>query len=123
MSYGISLYPDLALTNHSCIPNAIFIKRARYEDMQSNAGVIRATPKLKDMLEMLFCILRDVREGEELNITYIPLKRLTTEQRRQQLYKSWFFRCQCAACRDLTEIERYAILPVIVFNLPLQRSL
>ncbi|CAE8627970.1 unnamed protein product, partial [Polarella glacialis] len=76
---GSALYPCCALSNHSCRPNFTM----RYAD-----GC------LATMLA-----LRDISEGEELNLAYVsPSYNLT--ERLASLWRHWGFVCTCQRCQD-----------------------
>ncbi|CAJ1373220.1 unnamed protein product [Effrenium voratum] len=76
---GSALYPCVALSNHSCMPNFTM----RYHD-----GC------LADMVA-----LRDIKEGEELNLAYVSPSTPLPE-RVASLWKSWGFVCTCRRCQD-----------------------
>jgi len=73
------LYVCCALSNHSCRPNFTM----RYGDDK------RAT----------MVALRDIKEGEELNLAYVsPSYELT--ERLTSLWRHWGFVCTCQKCQD-----------------------
>jgi len=75
-SFGI--FPKSAKINHSCRPNAVSV----FSDPQRSRIIWAA---------------RDIKKGEEITITYVPLLQ-TTENRRDGLSK-YGFHCECEACR------------------------
>ncbi|CAK9074183.1 unnamed protein product [Durusdinium trenchii] len=76
---GSALYPCVALSNHSCIPNFTM----RYHD-----------GSLADMVA-----LRDIQEGDELNLAYVSPSTPLPE-RVASLWKNWGFVCTCRRCQD-----------------------
>lgn len=63
--------------------------------------------------EMVFRALKDIKEGDDLCITYV-VQWLTREHRRQRLAKSFNFPCQCATCslegKELRDSDNRRIL-------------
>jgi hypothetical protein len=72
--------------NHSCYPNVCFT----YND-----AIQKET----------FHTLRDIKQGEELTISYIPIAKLDLTRRQFQL-KEWGFDCQCISCDQTTLTRR-----------------
>jgi hypothetical protein len=77
----IGLFPKVARINHSCRPNC-----GNHWSEKRGERVIYAA--------------RDIEEGEELTVSYIPLLKKTAE--RQARLGQYGFRCDCAACRHPT---------------------
>jgi hypothetical protein len=75
----IGLFPKLARINHSCRPNA-------------GNGWSEKTQK------RVIYAMRDIGEGEEITVSYIPLLKPTSE--RQARLAQYGFLCDCAACKD-----------------------
>jgi hypothetical protein len=75
-TFGI--FPKMAKINHSCKPNAVSV----YSEPQGTRIIWAA---------------RDIKKGEEITITYVPLLQ-TTEQRREGL-ANYGFHCECEVCR------------------------
>ena len=74
---AVGLWPSASLFNHSCESNCYF-------EHQANGTLsIRAR--------------RPIGEGEEVTICYLN-PRQSTEARRIQLFKNFFFVCNCTAC-------------------------
>lgn len=71
------IFPKIARINHSCRPNAAY-----YWSETLNKRVIYAT--------------RDILEGEEIFVSYIPLT-MSREERQKRLNR-YGFRCACSAC-------------------------
>ncbi|KAL6051569.1 hypothetical protein QOT17_019123 [Balamuthia mandrillaris] len=114
-SYGISLYPWVALTNHSCQPNSVYVKDKTLlqrslpsKDSYENDQVERHDTKacLGDKGWKKLFMLRDVQRGEEVTISYIDLRHSSPE-RLAKLSRCWYFTCQCASCNDISESEGY----------------
>jgi len=76
---GSALYPCVALSNHSCVPNFTM----RYRD-----------GALADMVA-----LRDIQVGDELNLAYVSPS-LPLPERVGSLWKTWGFVCTCRRCQD-----------------------
>lgn len=76
---GSGLYVCCALSDHSCIPNFTM----RYGDD------MRAT----------MLALREIREGDELNLAYVS-PAYDLEERLTSLWRHWGFVCTCRKCQD-----------------------
>lgn len=76
---GSALYPCVALSNHSCIPNFTM----RYSD-----------GAFADMVAV-----RDIQAGDELNLAYVSPS-LPLPERVASLWKTWGFVCTCRRCQD-----------------------
>ncbi|KAH8910479.1 SET domain-containing protein [Coniochaeta sp. PMI_546] len=92
---GVFLDVDLAMANHSCVPNAhvVFVGRS---------AVLRAE--------------REIREGEEVEISYID--NTLSKEERQKALELYHFRCQCRRCRD--DLDVYQVCqssPTIPLNI------
>lgn len=76
---GAAVYSLLCSFNHSCDPNM-------------------AITFVDGTHEIAIKTTRPVRQGEEFNITYIPLKAgIIVAERREQL-RGYFFTCRCTRC-------------------------
>ncbi|KAI1483512.1 SET domain-containing protein [Daldinia eschscholtzii] len=73
----MALYPDVSRVNHACRPNSY----------------IRFTPST---LAVSVVALRDIKPGEEITITYVPLG--NTRDERQEALQKWGFECTCSLC-------------------------
>lgn len=73
----IGIFPKIARINHSCRPNA----GNAWSDSR-NARVIYA--------------YRDIEEGEEITVSYIPL--IKSKKERNQRLEQYGFECTCEAC-------------------------
>ncbi|OIW35588.1 SET domain-containing protein, partial [Coniochaeta ligniaria NRRL 30616] len=95
---GVFLDADLAMANHSCVPNAyvVFVGRT---------AVLRAE--------------REIREGEEVEISYID-NTLSKEERHKAL-RLYHFECQCRRCQDDLDIyqvcQSSSTIPLNIFSL------
>ncbi|KAK1821740.1 Histone-lysine N-methyltransferase set-6 [Friedmanniomyces endolithicus] len=78
MGYGV--YPSASYFNHSCHPNVA----------KQRVGTV-----------WKFWVTEDVRQGEELCISYLggDEKDLNVRQRRGHLQEVWGFVCECARCQ------------------------
>lgn len=75
---GLCFEPTLALANHSCSPNAVVVFDGR-------AISLRA--------------LTEIKQGEEIFISYIDSTQ-TRDKRRQELEYGYFFTCKCERCTN-----------------------
>ncbi|KAI1299197.1 SET and MYND domain-containing protein 4 [Halotydeus destructor] len=81
---GCGLFLAMAMTNHSCDPNA---KAAFFDG---------------DIVNLI--AIKDIDEGEELSISYgMFYKWHTFSERQSMLRQSYFFECQCPSCIDQLE--------------------
>ncbi|RIB04301.1 hypothetical protein C2G38_692201 [Gigaspora rosea] len=76
IAFGVGIYPNASLLNHSCRPNCV---------------VIFENSKL-----MVRCI-EQINNDQELVINYVDLS-LPVEDRRKELRKQYFFLCNCETC-------------------------
>lgn len=76
---GAAVYSLLSAFNHSCEPNV-------------TVTCVDGTH------EIALTTARPVAQGEELNITYIPLRDGSTAKERREQLRSYFFLCQCPRC-------------------------
>ncbi|CAG8575051.1 9916_t:CDS:2, partial [Dentiscutata heterogama] len=76
IAFGVGIYPNASLLNHSCHPNCV---------------VIFENSKL-----MVRCI-EPINNDQELVINYVDLS-LPVEERRKELRKQYFFSCNCESC-------------------------
>ncbi|KAJ4376394.1 hypothetical protein N0V83_001677 [Neocucurbitaria cava] len=78
---GIShsgLFPEIAMMNHDCRPNAAY-----FWDARTMTHYVHA--------------LRDILPGEEITITYIDNEQ-PRAKRMKKLERNWGFRCSCSSC-------------------------
>ena len=75
----IGLFPETARINHDCRPNA-----GNWWSEKMQKRVIYA--------------MKDIEEGEEITVSYIPLLKTTSE--RQARLAQYGFICSCSACSD-----------------------
>jgi hypothetical protein len=75
-SMGFGLFPLGSIFNHSCLPNCTYI----------NEGS-----------QLVFRLLRPVREGEELCVNYTELY-AARDERRVELHATKSFECRCRRC-------------------------
>nr|XP_027210286.1 histone-lysine N-methyltransferase SMYD3-like [Penaeus vannamei] len=82
---GSGLYLAASIFDHACIPNCSF-------SFEGTKVVIRA---LTDMDDFSF---------NKCRISYLdPLQ--GTKERREELYKFWFFWCDCKPCHDEETVD------------------
>lgn len=74
--FGIGLFPMGSIFNHSCLPNCTY----------TNEGA-----------QLVFRLLRNVSEGEELCVNYTELY-AARDERRAELWASKSFECRCRRC-------------------------
>ncbi|KAH8833081.1 hypothetical protein DL96DRAFT_1694908 [Flagelloscypha sp. PMI_526] len=86
---GASVSPPIALTNHSCDPNAVIVYPR-----------VSATPE-KDEPVMQLVAVRPIKAGEQVLTSYIDTT-LTRKSRQETLLETYNFVCQCTLC-DKTE--------------------
>lgn len=90
---GWLLYLTLALANHSCRPNAILA--------DIKVDISKYGPDSFDRHHKVLIAQRDILEGEEITISYVPeLDLLESLARRQQRLSRWAFKCLCQRCAD-----------------------
>lgn len=80
---GDGLFLTFSRMNHSCEPNATWDT-----DRSGRSGIMSVWAD------------RDIREDEEITISYIRVAGRSVEMRRQIL-RGWGFECQCAKCGSL----------------------
>lgn len=94
-----ALFPQIARINHSCVPNAHVCF------YPSSTSTITATEKTASSLHhhlrrhegrMVVHALRNLREGEEVQIAYFSI--LLSRPERQTKAQKWGFTCRCPAC-------------------------
>lgn len=78
----IGLFPNISRINHSCRPNA----GNWWSEMKE---------------ERLIYAQRDIEEGEEITVSYIPLLKRTRE--RHSRLQQYGFVCDCSACSEDSE--------------------
>jgi hypothetical protein len=83
---GAGLYSLQSSFNHSCRPSA-------------------AVVHLNQTHEIAVRALRDIAEGEEVTISYLP-SNLPLAERRQKL-ASYFFQCECERCREEEKLAQH----------------
>lgn len=79
---GFGIWPNASFFNHACAPSVAKRRVGR---------------------EWQFALEKDVREGEEMCISYIgetELRSMDVEARRRTLKDSWGFECICTRCTD-----------------------
>jgi hypothetical protein len=74
--FGLGLFPLCAIFNHSCYPNVVFLNEGN---------------------RLVFRVIRPVQKGEELTVNYVGLYQ-GRRQRRQELWVSKRFVCNCRRC-------------------------
>ncbi|XP_061992985.1 methyltransferase FGSG_00040 [Rosa rugosa] len=79
--YGVGLWVLASFINHSCIPNA---RRLHVGDYV----IVHAS--------------RDVKAGEELTFAYFDV--LNPLEKRNEMSKTWGFRCNCRRCKFEAEL-------------------
>jgi len=84
--FGYALWPEASFFNHSCRPNVAKKRTGRTWE---------------------FWLLRDVKAGQELTISYLggEENELGFAERRRRLQTTWGFECQCDRC-DLEDAEK-----------------
>jgi hypothetical protein len=77
---GLAMHPFLAKINHSCRPNTY---------VRFFPGCVKVLP------------LEDIKEGEEITISYIEINN-PLRLRQKELKERYFFTCQCTRCNEQT---------------------
>lgn len=80
-SYGLAIFPNVVYFNHQCSPNVGHVTRS-----------------VNNQVCNQFYAVKDIKKGEELCISYIPLHTEKVEERRQKLKFCFCFDCQCEKC-------------------------
>ena len=81
----LGLYPRVSRINHECRPNCV----SRYSP---------------STLAMDVVAYRDIKEGEELTFSYLPLN--LPRETRQEMIRGWGFNCTCSLCSaSAAEVE------------------
>ncbi|KAF9429826.1 hypothetical protein BGZ94_009354 [Podila epigama] len=80
---GAGFYRVTSYMSHSCVPNT----RIVFADHDHNMSVVAT---------------QDIKAGEELHVGFIDQKNgsLSTEQRRQELFQHYRFKCMCPLCEE-----------------------
>ncbi|KAG9285246.1 hypothetical protein G9A89_002142 [Geosiphon pyriformis] len=82
---GVGVYSEIALINHSCLPNCLAI-------FEGSKVMIRS--------------IRSIQKDEEIFITYTDLG-LPTVERRKELNQRYFFVCKCELCAAYDKKENF----------------
>ncbi|KAF4128902.1 SET domain-containing protein [Phytophthora infestans] len=82
---GIGLFLQGSMFNHDCDPNCV----VSFHGQEMNVHVIK-----------------DVKEGQELTISYVEVLQ-STKKRQKILKDSYFFECQCSRCTTETTDDWY----------------
>ena len=78
--FGSGVYLGASALDHSCCPNAIWYSI--------------------NNKELIIKTIEKVEHYSEIRITYLPNLYESTNQRREQLLKLYYFLCQCSTCLD-----------------------
>lgn len=78
---GTAVYPDVALVNHSCLPNVIIT-------FNGTTAEVRA--------------VKEIKPGDEVMISYIDLL-YPTDDRNNRLLESYYFTCDCQECKNKSQ--------------------
>ena len=92
---GYSIFLGASAVNHSCNPNASFRYCFRAGQETSPLQLFRGGVQI----EMRYTSSVPMKAGQELCVSYGPLKgRMTLAQRRDVLVSQYLFLCRCTAC-------------------------
>ncbi|CAM9383697.1 unnamed protein product [Discosporangium mesarthrocarpum] len=80
-AFSSGVYLHVAMTNHSCRPNAV---KWQGEDGKEGLSEVRATEL--------------IRKGEEITISYLEPRELSLATRKQRLQDQFGFSCSCPLC-------------------------
>eukprot|EP01052_Picozoa_sp_SAG31_P012303 SAG31_NODE_717_length_12611_cov_25.933104_4_plen_672_part_00 len=95
---GLGCFPNVALLNHSCRPNAV---------LRFKLCAPAPAPPAPPVAELV--AIAGIAEGEEVTISYGPVAGwMDASARMQALQEQYFFRCHCAECagEEQTATER-----------------
>ncbi|KAI0795428.1 SET domain-containing protein [Abortiporus biennis] len=89
---GVCVSPTLALANHSCNPNAVF--------------VFPRTPNTPASQEpqMQLVAIKDIQPDEEIFVSYIDTT-MPRELRRKELKETYNFDCACTLCANPPKVD------------------
>ncbi|XP_072120911.1 histone-lysine N-methyltransferase SMYD3 isoform X2 [Mobula birostris] len=73
---GVGLYPSMSLLNHSCDPNCVMVFEGKLLRLRA---------------------IQDIRQDEELTISYIDVM-ATSQERRRLTERQYCFTCDCRLC-------------------------
>jgi hypothetical protein len=94
--YAFGVFPLVALCNHSCDPNAIFVKSTKHY----SASIVTS---------------RRIRAGEEILISYkAPFTRMPFEERQNYLLENYKFECKCYACERKFSVDSTTLEPNLI---------
>lgn len=95
----LALFPGAALFNHCCGPNAVMTVEyvCKGEDIYRDNYVDIKDTSYRGLCATIRCI-EDVRKGEEITISYVPLALYPREQRQQAVMVRHDFLCACSCC-------------------------
>lgn len=104
-----AIYPKATMFNHDCIPNAC---RFDYVDTSD--------PGDEHNTDIVIRMIQDVREGDEVCISYFRISR-DYSTRKRILMEDYGFTCECDRCKieaswpDCQNHEKYSDLPHVRF--------
>lgn len=88
-NYTKGIFPEASRINHLCLPNAFYMYNPAIDRL-----TIHATA--------------DIRQGEEILISYQQRDCLKTRAERQRYLDKWAFTCTCPACNPTTPYGRFS---------------
>ncbi|CAM9169941.1 unnamed protein product [Choristocarpus tenellus] len=89
--FSSGVYLHMAMTNHSCRPNAI-----KWRAKNNEGDSMPVVDGRGDLSELRATQL--IRAGEEITICYLEPRELSRSNRLQRLSNQFGFRCQCPLC-------------------------
>ena len=120
---GYAVFLRASCVNHSCSPNASF--RFRFDGSQASKE--DSEPSAKELLRRVRLELvstRPVRFGEEVCVTYGPLRgAMSVEKRRSVLRAQYLFSCHCQSCREDAAASEAAKSAASLTNLKIDNTL
>lgn len=95
-AYGV--FPNAAYMNHSCHPNAMITWAFMGNPAPSIGDEFRLT-ECADRMTMIVRSMTNIREGEEIMISYVNISK-PLEERREILESNYGFDCYCPCCEQ-----------------------
>lgn len=100
---GYAIFVGASAVNHSCDPNTAF--RYCFSEAQGTSPLQLLRGGLR--IELRYISNEPLQAGQELCVSYGPLKgRMTLTQRRNVLSSQYLFLCRCLSCGTEQEDER-----------------
>jgi len=102
-SLGRAIFLEHSFYNHCCTPNAFISCDIPSEKLESASMKSRGYHQCA-LISRLHCARKNICNGEQITISYIPTSGLDRIERRQRLLESYGFICNCNACDFDTKV-------------------